>query len=378
MLVLSRPFHCPTRIHSTSPFDTAVAGLLADRNWLLVTSAGWTQRGAIEVLTAAVGQPVAIIDSVPANPRVSDIEKLSADIPNADVVVALGGGSVIDAAKGIVALTALGNDLRPLIAHLKDGLELPNTFAPIPIIAVPTTSGTGSEVTRWGTIWGDENVKFSLHNPTLFPSDAVIDPALCTSMPPDVTLSGGLDALSHAMEAVWNQNNTPLSDYFASVAITSLRENLDQVMADPENIETRRRLQMAALFAGYAMGTTQTALAHSISYPFTAHFGMPHGFACSFTLPEVARYNSADHPERLTPIAIGLSCAVSEIPNTLEAWFDELELGQYLAGYVSPDVTDRFGNSLITPARAANNLRYVNGRIAKSLARRSLERFCPN
>ena len=126
------------------------------------------------------------------------------------------------------------------------------------------------------------------------------------------------------------------------------------------------------------MGATQTALAHSISYPFTAHFGMPHGFACSFTLPEVARYNSVDQPERLTPIATGLSCAVSEIPDALEAWFDELDLGQYLAGYVSPDVTDQFGNSLITPARAANNLRDVNGKIAQSLARRSLERFCPN
>ena len=374
---MSRPFHCPTRIHSASPFDTAVAGLLADRKWLLVTSAGWTQRGAIEVLTAAAGQPVAIIDSVPANPRASDIEKLSADIPNADVAVALGGGSVIDAAKGIVALTALGNDLKPLLAHLKDGLELPNTFAPIPIIAIPTTSGTGSEVTRWGTIWGDENVKFSLHNPTLFPSEAVIDPALCTSMPPDVTLSSGLDALSHAMEAVWNKNNTPLSDHFASVTIMSLRENLDQVMADPENVESRRRVQIAALLAGYAMGTTQTALAHSISYPFTAHFDMPHGFACSFTLPEVARYNAVDQPERLAPIAAGLSCPISEIPDVLEAWFDALELGPYIARYVSPDVTEQFGDNLITRARAANNLRDVDGETARSLARHSLERFCP-
>lgn len=375
---MSRPFHCPTRIHSGSSFGTAVAGLLADRKWLLVTSAGWSKRGAIEVLTAAAGQPVATIDSVPANPRISDIEKFSAGMPSVDVAVALGGGSVIDATKGIVALTALKKDLTPLLTHLKNGLELSNTFAPIPIIAVPTTSGTGSEVTRWGTIWGDENEKFSLHNPALYPSDAVIDPALCTSMPHDVTLSSGLDALSHAMEAVWNQNNTPLSDHFANVAISILRENLDLVQSDPQSVETRRRLQMAALFSGYAMGTTQTALAHSISYPFTAQFGMPHGFACSFTLPEVARYNSAVHPERLAPIAAGLSCAISDIPGALESWFDELNLGHYLAGYVSPDVTDQFGDSLITPARAANNLRDVNGRIAQSLARRSLERFCSN
>ena len=134
---------------------------------------------------------------------------------------------------------------------------------------------------------------------------------------------------------------------------------------------------IAALLAGYAMGTTQTALAHSISYPFTAHFDMPHGFACSFTLPEVARYNAVDHPERLAPIAAGLSCPISEIPGVLEAWFDALELGPYIARYVSPDVTDQFGDNLITRTRAANNLRDVDGETARSLARHSLERFCP-
>jgi phosphonate metabolism-associated iron-containing alcohol dehydrogenase len=373
---LSRPHNCPTRIFSASPFDAAIADLVGGRRWILITSNGWIKRGAIDRLVAAVGKPVTTIDSVPANPRVSDIERLSFGLPAAEVAVALGGGSVIDAAKGIVAVQALNGDLAPLLDHLKNGVELSDSFAPIPIIAVPTTSGTGSEVTRWGTIWGDENVKFSLHNPTLYPSDAVIDPTLCTSMPADVTLSSGLDALSHAMEAIWNQNNTPLSDQFARTAIAMLRADLEQVMATPEDVESRRRVQIAALFAGYAMGTTQTALAHSISYPFTANFDMPHGFACSFTLPEVARYNLVERPERLSTIAEGMGCSIDEIPAILDQWFDTLGIGPYISRYVSPEVTEQFGDNLITRARAANNLREVDGSTARTIARKSLERFC--
>ena len=371
-----RPHNCPTRIYSASPFDAAIADLIQGRRWILVTSNGWIERGIIERLVRSAGEPVSVISSVPPNPRVSTIERLYMNLPEADIAVALGGGSVIDAAKGIVAVQALKGDLAPFLDHLQNGVELSDTFAPIPIIAVPTTSGTGSEVTRWGTIWGDENVKFSLHNPALYPSDAVIDPALCVSMPADVTLSSGLDALSHAMEAVWNQNHTPLSDQFARTAISMLRTDLDKVIATPDDLECRRRVQIAALFAGYAMGTTQTALAHSISYPFTAHFDMPHGFACSFTLPEVARFNLVDHPERLTPISEGLGCTLDAIPEVLNAWFEELSIGPHILRYVSPEVTDQFGDNLITRARAANNMREVDGSSARILARKSLERFC--
>ena len=371
-----RPVHFPTRIYSDASFDVVLAEILQGRSWTLVTSNGWLRRGVVERLVACVGKPLAVVGSVPSNPRVSDIERLSSGLPSAAVVVALGGGSVLDAAKGLAAIQALNYDLNPLLAHLKEGADLKPDFSPVPIVAVPTTSGTGSEVTRWGTIWGDENVKFSLHNPALYPSDAVLDPELCVSMPEDVTLSSGLDALSHAMEAVWNQNHTPLSDQFARTAISMLRTDLGRALSDPDDVECRRRVQIAALLAGFAMGTTQTALAHSISYPFTAHFDMPHGFACSFTLPEVARYNLVGSPSRLAAISDGLGCPVEGIGDVLEEWFDGLGVSRYIGRYVSPDVTDTLGDNLITRARAANNLREVDGATARRIARRSLERFC--
>lgn len=372
---MSRPFYCPTRVHSKESFETTLTGLVAGRTWSLVTSEGWLKRSAVEVICRAVGKPTAIVSSVPSNPKTSDIASLGKDLPGTEVVVALGGGSVIDAAKGLTALSALGGDMAPLINHLVDGTDLPSGFDPAPMIAIPTTSGTGSEVTRWATVWGDDKVKFSLHHPALYPSDAVLDPKLCVSMPPEVTLSSGLDGLSHAMEAVWNNNSTPVSDEMAKTAIRMLRRNLDGVVASPEDVELRRQVQLASLIAGFAMGTTQTALAHSISYPFTAHFGVPHGLACSFTLPEVAAYNLSENPQRLMAIAEGLDCTVSAIPDTLARWLEGLGVGKYLARYVRPDVTDRLGDNLITRARAANNLREIDGAGARKIARNSLERY---
>ncbi len=122
--------------------------------------------------------------------------------------------------------------------------------------------------------------------------------------------------------------------------------------------------------------STQTALAHSISYPFTAQFGMPHGFACSFTLPEVAGYNAQADPDRVALAAEAFGCGLDEFPTALAAWLDGLGIGAHLDEYVTPAVTGELGDNLITRARAANNLRDVDGAAARDIAHRSLTRFC--
>ncbi len=372
---MSRPFHCPTRVHSQRPYAEVVRDLVGGRRWALATSAGWVRRGAVDLLRSTADGLEAVIGEIPANPKISDIETLASELPAVDVVIALGGGSAIDAAKGLVALQALRGDTSAFTAHLREGADLPADFAPVPIVAVPTTSGTGSEITRWATVWGDDRVKFSLHHPRLYPADAILDPTLCTSMNRELTLASGLDALSHAMEAVWNVNHTAVSDHLARDAIATLSNYLDRALDTPEDVEIRRRVQLGALIAGFAMGTTQTALAHSISYAFTAHFGMPHGLACSFTLPEVARYNSVESRERLRPIAEGLGCDVDGVGDFLDAWYARIGIGRYVASYVSPEVTDQLGDHLITRARAGNNLRAVDGEAARVIARTSLERI---
>lgn len=375
-MVLARPFKCPTEVFADQAYAPAVRELVGERRWALATSKSWTERGVVDVLTAGPRKPAVVIDRIPENPKVSDVIKLYDELPPVEVVVALGGGSVIDGAKGLVGLRALDGDRVLLMDHLESGAALPAGFAPVPLIAVPTTSGTGSEVTRWATIWGDDKVKFSLTHPALYPAQAVLDPALCVSMPLGVTLASGLDALSHAMEAIWNRNHTPVSDQLAIAAIRRLRAHLPRAVATPEDIEARRQMQTAALMSGLAMGTTQTALAHSISYPFTARFGVPHGFACSFTLAEVARYNAEGDPARLLLVADAFGCAAAELPEAIADWLAELGIGAFLDGFVDPAVADGLGDNLITRARAANNLRDVDGPTARAIARRSLERFC--
>ena len=376
-MVLTHPIYCPVRIVEGHEFDEAVESILEGRSWTLVTSRGWVERGALDRLASRSGTPRAVVDQVAANPKIQDVIRLAGILGDGDAIVALGGGSVIDAAKGMAALAAVGGREEILMDHLRDGVALPDSMTPSPIIAVPTTSGTGSEVTRWGTIWGDDAVKHSVTDPKLYPSHAVLDPALCVSMPRGLTLATALDSLSHAMEAVWNRRHTDGTDALAETAIRIVRESLDAALGSPDDIDLRERLQTAAMIAGLAMGTTQTALAHSISYPFTARYEMPHGIACSFTLAEVARFNGEAEPERLRPIAKALDCGVGDLPDALQTWFNELGVGEQVLRYVTPSVTDELGDNLITRARAANNIRDVDGATARQLARTALDNLCP-
>jgi phosphonate metabolism-associated iron-containing alcohol dehydrogenase len=203
-----------------------------------------------------------------------------------DALLAVGGGSSIDTAKAMMVGTASGtfNELIDLLASGR-------TFVPNrvkPLIAVPTTAGTGSEVTPWATIWDRAaNKKHSLHLPQTWPEAAIVDPNLMLTLPASVTLQSGLDALSHALESIWNINANPISDTLAVAAAREVLATLPALMEDLSNRDLRTRMSLAALKAGLAFSNTKTALAHSISYEMTLRFGLPHGIACSFTLPLV-------------------------------------------------------------------------------------------
>ena len=231
-----------------------------------------------------------VIDKVQPNPDVAELaatyDAFWADHPEVEVIVAVGGGSSIDTAKALT-VAAPGERFADLLA----GLSGAQAFVPTrskELIAVPTTAGTGSEVTPWATIWDKaRQKKYSLHVNETWPSHAVIDPELMLSLPASVTLQSGLDALSHALEAIWNVNANPVSDTFAVAAVRETMEVLPQLMRKLDDIDLRGRMALAALKAGMAFSNTKTALAHSISYEMTLRFGLPHGIACSFPLPMV-------------------------------------------------------------------------------------------
>jgi len=225
---------------------------------------------------------------VTPNPDLADVERWCAAAPEAwaraEVVVGLGGGSALDSAKALA--TARGSAAR---VHRALGGTLDGD--PLPLLAIPTTAGTGSEVTSWATLWDRAgNRKHSLADRRLYPSHALVDPALMLSAPRGVTLASGLDALSHALESLWNVNANPVSAACAVSAARAILATLPALMADLGSLALRERMAQASLLAGLAFSNTKTALAHSLSYPLTLQRGVPHGIACSFSLPQVMRW----------------------------------------------------------------------------------------
>jgi alcohol dehydrogenase len=266
------------------------AELLAGRSYALVTYPDVYFRSLSANLEAKAGKPLIVIEDIAPNPDIALLEKQTARFTNLteqpEVIVALGGGSVIDSAK---VFAAAPGDFARMDTFLKKraGAE---TLQPVALIAVPTTAGTGSEVTSWGTVWdGGNGVKHSLAHPGLYPQYAIVDPDLMIGKPRDLTVQTGLDALSHSLESLWNKSGNPVSMAHAVQAARTIISTLPLLADDLRNVELREKMARASTSAGFAFSNTKTAIAHSLSYPITLRHGVPHGIACSFSLPMIIR-----------------------------------------------------------------------------------------
>lgn len=282
-------------------FD-GLGATVAGRAYCLVTYDDQNGGGTFAELTrrtiAMAGQPAAIVRNIGPNPDFIGLARSCALYAEAsrpiEVIVALGGGSVIDAAKVLAAADGNFDRVRSYLETGKGADRLGRT----PIVAVPTTSGTGSEVTSWATVWDTEaKKKYSLAGEAFYPQTALVDPLLTLGLPRGITVSTGLDALSHALESIWNVHANPVSTSLAEVAAREVLDTLRALAADLGNAELRTRLSRASLFAGLAFSNTRTALAHALSYHLTLHHGVPHGIACSFSLPLVMRAVAGCDPD---------------------------------------------------------------------------------
>lgn len=238
------------------------------------------------------------IKSIATNPTQVDIFNALKQVGNVqiDAIVVLGGGSAIDLAKGISAFHNLNYNINEITKSIKNK-SYRNKIDFVDIIAIPSTAGTGSEITQWATIWDkDRNEKFSIDSPELKPKLAMIVPELTLTLPIDLTLSTGLDAMSHAMEAYWSKYTTPLVQDLAYRAIELIVKNLKKVVIEPQNLIVRENLCRASLLAGLAFSQTRTTACHSISYPLTMLYDIPHGFAVAITLEAVAKINRGNFP----------------------------------------------------------------------------------
>ena len=262
--------------------------LLGGRRYALVTYGEAYFRDLSAQLETTAGKPLLVVDDIAPNPDIALLETQTArfaELKEApEVVIALGGGSVIDSAK---VFAAARGDFAAMDAYLKKRVGA-ETITPWPLIAVPTTAGTGSEVTCWGTVWDNAGgVKFSLAHPGLYPELSIVDPDLMVGKSRDLTIQTGLDALSHALESLWNRSANPVSMAHAVAAARGVLSTLPALAGDLRNVELRERMARAATLAGFAFSNTKTAIAHSLSYPITLRHGVPHGIACSFSLPMV-------------------------------------------------------------------------------------------
>lgn len=280
-------YHNPVRIHFGAGAIDQASQVLASRSYALVTYPNPPFPALAERIAVSAGKALLVIDDVRPNPSVAALrragERLRSLPHMPDVLVALGGGSVIDTAK---VLAAGRGWMDPVLDHCVEGREIKERA--LPILAIPTTAGTGSEVTCWATVWDpDHDRKLSLARDDLYPEAVLADPELTAGLPRPTTIASGLDALSHALESIWNKNANPITRNFAVRAADEIMTGLSRLSAAPHDAAARRLMMMGSLRAGLAFSNTKTALAHSISYPITLSRNVPHGIACSFCLPDV-------------------------------------------------------------------------------------------
>ena len=228
--------------------------------------------------------------SVSGEPTVETARQASAF--SADVVIGFGGGSVIDLAKAAAALMANPGDPFDYLEVIGKGLPLKNR--PAPCIAIPTTAGTGAEVTKNSVLASPEHkVKVSMRHPLMIPDLAIIDPECTLSMPPAVTASTGLDALTQLFEAFISKKANPMTDGFCREGLPRAVRSLRRAFENGDDLAAREGMALASLFGGLALANAGLGAVHGFAGPLGGMFSAPHGMVCAALLPHVMRANLA-------------------------------------------------------------------------------------
>ncbi len=268
------------------------AARLGVKRPFLVTDAVMAELGLPARLSGL--EPAGVFRDVPQDSEVAVVERAAAAMKDAraDGLVALGGGSVIDTAKAVNVVFTLGG-------RLTDHQGVGTIDAALsPFIVLPTTAGTGSEVSQHAMVRdAASNLKLPFVSPTLAADVAILDPELSVSMPPRVTAATGMDAMTHAVEALLATNASPLTDALAAGAARDILEWLPRAVADGRNLEARGRMLLAASAAGIAFSNAGVGIVHACAHGCGALRGVPHGVANAILLPHGARFNrAAQHP----------------------------------------------------------------------------------
>jgi alcohol dehydrogenase len=302
---------------------------LGVRKVLLVTDAGVVSAGHADHLLKALttdGVSASVFDKVHENPTTRDVEACLAIARHSNIgaLIGLGGGSAMDTAKGCNFLLTNGGEI-------KDYWGVGKATKPmLPLIAIPTTAGTGSECQSAALI-ADERThqKMACLDPKAAARVAILDPALTISQPPRVTACTGIDAIAHAVETAVTKKRNPFSLMCSHEAFKLLAPNFPRVLENPKDIAARGRMLLGSAFAGTAIENSMLGAAHAAANPLTAHFNIVHGQAVGMMLPHVIRFNAADEAARLGYAQLAsapeIACVSDGLEPAVEALVAEIE-----------------------------------------------------
>lgn len=284
---------------------------------LVLSDAVLAKIGTMAQVTSAMAAegvaPTATFTDIPVDSSLAVVNQIAAYYreQNCDSIVAIGGGSVIDTAKGVRLV--LSQDTDDIFSI--SGLENVTNGRHIPFIVVPTTAGTGSECTGVAVIRNDANgVKMEFLSPFVEPDVAVIDPRMTEGLPPNATASTGMDALCHAVEACTCLQANPLSTAYGTAAIRMIAQNLETATVNGKNREARFNMALASTMAGIAFSNSMVGAVHAIGHALGGVCHVPHAVAMTILLPHVMRYNlshSAGAYAALLPWLVGMDAAMA-------------------------------------------------------------------
>lgn len=276
---------------------------LGARKALVITDKILNQTGLVGNVTEplqAESIHVDIVDEVVPEPPFENLEQIAQRIRNQgyDLFVGVGGGSALDVTKALAIMMTNTGDVRELV-----GIEKVQNKG-LPFILIPTTAGTGSEVT-YNAIFTDirDNVKKGIVSPYLLPDVAIVDAELTVSVPPAVTAATGMDALVHAVESYTAQRASELTDGIALHAIGLIARSIRAAVYNGKNIKAREDMAMGSLMAGISLGNAGVGAVHALAYPLGGKFKVPHGVANSLLLPYVMKYNVLANVEKFAVVA---------------------------------------------------------------------------
>lgn len=360
--------HCALRVGARRPFLVTDPGIV---------QAGWVDE-AVGHLRGVGLRPTICADVTP-NPK--DVEIQAAYeryvASGSDVIIAVGGGSCIDAAKGVAILSGNGG-------AILDYAGVDRVVQPIPpMVMAPSTSGTGADVSQFAIVTDTTRLtKITIISRTLVPDISIVDPRLLTTMPDDLNAATGLDALTHAIESFVSRAHNPLTDHHALHAARLVTGNLRQTIDDPKRAEPRIRMAQGALEAGMAFTNAILGITHAMSHQVGGLLDAPHGVLNGVLLPHCIRFNAEADPARYVPLAAAIGIEVAGKPADVVAELlaertrrlaDEVGVprGLSVLGVTERDIPT-LARTTLEDACLATNPRHADAADVEALFRRAL------